>query len=103
MDLFLASYLQEAVLNLRWLVTGHRMAGGRGFTPLSCGLTRALLLPLDIESLVAAVGHHGPKTVVCPTRVAICDAWRLSASHRDALDREGRRAPLSTSQAFNLR
>lgn len=103
MDLLLVSYLQEAVLNLRWFITGHRVAGGRGLTPLSCGLTRALLLPFDIESLVAAVGHHSPKTVVCPTWVTICDAWWLSAPHRDALDRQGRRAPLSTSQAFNLR
>lgn len=95
--------LQEAVLNLRWFVTGYRVAGGQGSTPLSCGLTCALLLPFDIESLVAAIGHHGPETVVRSTWVAICDAWRLSAPHWDALDGQGRRAPLSASQAFNLR
>ena len=99
----LLSYLQEAILNLRWFVTGHRVAGGHGSTPLSGGLTRALLLPFDIESPVAAVRHHGPKTVVCSTRVAIRDARGLSAPHGDTLAGQGGRAPHSTSQAFKLR
>lgn len=78
------------------------MAGGDGATPLARGFAGAPLLPFDVEPLVAAVGHHGPKTVVGSARIAVRDAWWLSTPHRDALDGQGGRAPLATSHTFNL-
>lgn len=58
------SYLQKAILNLWWFTARYRVACGYGATPLSRGFAGALLLPFDVEAPVAAISHHGSKTVV---------------------------------------
>lgn len=79
------------------------MAAGYGAAPLSCGFASTLLLPFDVEAPVAAISHHGSKTVVWPNCIAIHDAGRLPTAQRDASDGHGGRLPLPASQTLNLR
>lgn len=78
------------------------MARGQTATPVASGLTGPLLLPLDVEALVAAVSHHGPKAVVGATGVSIADKGRLSAADRDALDAQRRGIPPAPAKALDL-
>ena len=96
------SYLQKAILNLRWFTARHRVARGYGAAPLPRGFAGTLLLPFDVEAPVAAISHHGSKTVVWSNCIAIHDSGRLPTAHGDALDGHGGRAPLPTSQTLNL-
>ena len=90
------SHLDVSILE-RWRGgAGDGYTGGQSSPPLSVGLARPPLLPSDQEAFVAAVRHHGPKTVVGPAHVASIDALRLGAPHRHAADIVRRRLPLSS-------
>lgn len=95
-------YLNKAILQLWWLSTGHWVARGQTATPVASGLTGPLLLPLDVEALVAAVSHHGSKAVVGAAGVSVADEGRLSAADGDALDAQRGGIPLAPTKALNL-